>query len=258
MKVEYRAIDLALASGKKAYFASDFHFGIPDAESSLLREKRVVAWLDGIATDAAAVFLQGDLFDAWIEYRSVVPRGFVRFLGKLAELSDRGIKIVIFTGNHDLWMSGYLEQEIGAVVHHDIQAYTIGKQRFLLGHGDGVSVREQPYRLMKGLFRNPLSQWIYKGLHPNIGVGIANYFSRRGLKHKAGGEPLKPDAEEYQWEFVEDVLKNRAFDYIILGHRHIAQYRSLQSGAVFVNLGDWFKQDTHAVFDGEVLRLINY
>ena len=258
MKVEYRAIELALAPGKKVYFASDFHFGIPDAESSLLREKRVVAWLDGIASDAAAIFLQGDLFDAWIEYRSVVPRGFVRFLGKLAELSDRGIKIVVFTGNHDLWMSGYLEQEIGAVVHHDMQAYTIGNRRFLLGHGDGVSAREQPYRFMKGVFRNPLSQWIYKGLHPNLGVGIANYFSRRGLKHKEGGEPLKSDAEEYQWEFVQGVQKNHSFDYIILGHRHIAQYRKLELGAVFVNLGDWFKQDTHAVFDGMELRLVNY
>lgn len=258
MKGEYRDIVLTLTPGKRVYFASDFHFGIPDAAGSLLREKRVVAWLDSIKVDAGAVFLQGDLFDAWIEYRSVVPRGFVRFLGKLAELSDQGIKIVVFTGNHDLWMSGYLEQEIGAVVHHELQAYRISEKRFLLGHGDGVSRREQPYLLMKGLFRNPWCQRIYKGLHPNWGLGIANYFSRRGLKHKMGGEPLKSDAEEYQWTFVQEVLKTHQFDYIILGHRHIAQYREVAKGVVFVNLGDWFVQDTHAVYDGHTLRLINY
>jgi UDP-2,3-diacylglucosamine hydrolase len=258
MKGSFRDIQWTLPAGKKVYFASDFHFGIPDESTSLAREKRVVAWLEGISADAYAVFLQGDLFDAWIEYKRVVPRGFVRFLGKLAELSDRGIRVVVFTGNHDLWMTDYLQTEIGAIVHHDLQAYAINKKRFLLGHGDGVGDKETRYKAMKALFRNPLSQRIYRGLHPFWGLGIASFFSRRGLKHREAGEALKPDAEEYQWQFAEKVLAEEHFDFILFGHRHIAQCRNMREGAVFINLGDWFKHDTHAVFDGDTVRLLNY
>lgn len=258
MKGAFSEIIWSLPPGKKAYFASDFHFGIPNASGSLAREKRVVAWLERISVDAEAIFLQGDLFDAWIEYRQVVPRGFVRFLGKLAELSDRGIRIVVFTGNHDLWMTDYLQTEIGATVHHDIQCYVINNKRFLLGHGDGVSHKEGRYKAMKALFRNSLSQRIYRALHPSLGLGIAQFFSRRGLKHREAGEALKPEGEEYQWQFAERVLQEEFFDYILFGHRHIAQQRKMPQGAVFINLGDWFKQDTHAVFDGEETRLLNY
>lgn len=258
MKGSFKDIDWTLPEGKKVYFASDFHFGIPNAAGSLAREKRVVAWLDRISTDAYAVFLQGDLFDAWIEYEKVVPRGFVRFLGKLAEMSDRGIRIVIFTGNHDLWMTDYLQKEIGAEVHHNLQAYVMNGKRFLLGHGDGVSEKEGRYKAMKAVFKNPLGQRIYRFLHPSLGLGLAQFFSSRGLKHREAGEALKPDADEFQWQFAEQVLAKEHFDFILFGHRHIAQYRNIGQGVIFINLGDWFKRDIHAVFDGDMIRLINY
>ncbi|MEC9134939.1 MAG: UDP-2,3-diacylglucosamine diphosphatase, partial [Bacteroidota bacterium] len=163
---------MELPKNKKIYFASDNHLGLPDSEASLVREKHFVSWLEEVRKDAAAIYLLGDLFDFWIEYKTVVPKGFVRVLGKLAELSDSGIPITFFTGNHDLWMRDYFQKELNINVHRQPITLTIGTTRFLIGHGDGLGPGDKGYKLMKKLFTNPFSQWLFRWLHPDLGVRL--------------------------------------------------------------------------------------
>src|SRR5690606_30770414 len=169
-----------LPEGKKVYFASDFHLGIPDKASSLAREKRICRWLDDIKHDAACIYLVGDLFDAWFEYKHVVPKGYLRFLGKLAELSDAGVPIEVFTGNHDLWMNGYFEQELGIPVHKAPIIRTYNEKTFFIGHGDGLGPGDRGYKVLKYIMSHPLAQWLYKGIHPNWGIGLAGWLSGLG------------------------------------------------------------------------------
>lgn len=251
--------EMKLQVGKKIFFASDFHLGIPDYERSLEREKRICSWLDAIQSEAQAIFLMGDLFDAWIEYKRVVPAGFVRFLGKLAALSDAGIALHIFTGNHDLWMKGYFEKELRATVYYQTQEVSINGKRFLLAHGDGLHASEGGYLWMKKLFHHPVSQWIYRKLHPDWGVGLADYFSRRGEKHRLAEEPvMKDESKEYQLLFARETLAQRPIDYFVFGHRHIPLLKSLNPDSIFVNLGDWLRFDTYGEFDGARMRLLQY
>ena len=250
-----QVLSLELAPGKKAYFASDFHFGIPDAAATRLREQRVCRWLDMIRKDAQYIFLLGDLFDSWMEYKRVVPRGTVRFLGKLAELRDQGIDIQVFTGNHDLWMHGYFEEELGIPVHKSLLDLTLAGKKFCLGHGDGVWKGEKKYLLMKAVLHHPVSQFLYRQLHPDLGLRLADFFSRLGPKHKAGETPLRPLEEEYQIRFARETLQHIHYDYFIFGHRHIPLSVDLQEGVHFLNLGDWISHDTYAVFDGIGVKL---
>lgn len=248
---------IELQPGKKIFFASDFHFGIPNHEVSVQREKRVCRWLEQIRNEAQQIYLMGDLFDAWIEYKRVVPSGFTRFLGKLSELTDAGIEIIVFTGNHDLWMKDYLERECGCKVYKTEQILKISEKIFFLGHGDGLSKKEGTYRFMKAVFHHPLSQWIYRIFHPNIGLGVAQYFSRLGETGRYESmATLKSDEEEYQILFVKEFLaRNPQVDYFIFGHRHIPMEKKMSEMSWLVNLGDWLKHDTFAVFDGKQLSL---
>ena len=230
---------IVLQEGKKIYFASDFHFGIPDYEATRQREVRVCQWLDSIKHDAQQIYLLGDLFDSWMEYKRVVPKGAVRFLGKLAELSDMGIDLIIFTGNHDLWMHGYFEQELNARVYKSAQTFTIGGKIFHLGHGDGVAKEDKKYRLLKGLLHHPLSQFIYRQLHPDIGLRLADYFSRLGPKHKYEDLEMKSHDKEYQLLYANELLQRNTYDYFIFGHRHIPCVLKLNAEATFINIGDW-------------------
>jgi len=175
---------IVLEQGKKIYFASDFHFGIPDYKSTRAREVLVCAWLDSIQSDAQQIYLLGDLFDSWMEYKKVVPKGSIRFLGKLAELTDAGIEVIVFTGNHDLWMHGYFEQELNIRVYKTVRDLTIAGKRFHLGHGDGVSPDEKVYKMMKAILHSKVSQFIYRQVHPDLGLRLADFFSRLGPKHK--------------------------------------------------------------------------
>ena len=165
---------MELPKNKKIYFASDNHLGLPHSEASRVREKHFVSWLEEVRKDAAAIYLLGDLFDFWIEYKTVVPKGFVRVLGKLAELSDSGIPITFFTGNHDLWMRDYFQKELNITVHRQPITLTIGTTRFLIGHGDGLGPGDKGYKLMKKLFTNPFSQWLFRWLHPDLGSPIGS------------------------------------------------------------------------------------
>ena len=246
---------MQVPEGKKIYFASDFHLGIPDRATSVAREKRICNWLDIIKKDAAALYLVGDLFDTWFEYKHVVPKGHTRFLGKLAELSDAGLHIEAFTGNHDLWMRGYFETELNIPVHHKPITREYNNKKFFIAHGDGLGPGDHGYKFLKKVLRSPLSQWIYRRLHPDTGVGLAGWFSRLGPKHIAEEDSFKGPEKEFLVQFCLETLKQEHFDYFLFGHRHITLEYPLPENSLYVNLGDWLRYDSYAVFDGEDLRL---
>lgn len=250
---------MLLPEGKKIYFASDFHLGIPDRATSQARERRLCSWLDSISADAHHIYLVGDLFDAWFEYKNVIPKGYTRFLGKLAELTDNGIHIEAFTGNHDLWMRGYFQDELNIEVHHNPIQRTFNDKRFFIGHGDGLGPGDHGYKLLKKVLRNPFSQWLYRRMHPDTGVGIAEWFSRRGSKHFSDDEE-KFMGPEREWlvQFCLQTLETEYYDYFIFGHRHITLEYPLPQNSLYVNLGDWLRYDSYAAFDGKDLKLNFY
>ncbi len=247
---------ITVPPGKKVYFASDNHLGAPTMEQSRPREKKFVAWLDEVKTDAAVIFLLGDLFDFWMEYKTVVPKGFTRTLGKLAEISDAGIPIYYFVGNHDLWMNGYFEEELQIPVFHKPQQYNINGISFFVGHGDGLGPHDKGYKRMKKVFTHPVSQWFYRWLHPDWGVRLAQYFS---VKNKliSGDGDIKFLGEDKEWlvQYAKRKLEQRHYDYFVFGHRHLPLEIDLDGKSKYVNLGDWISYYTYGVFDGESLSL---
>lgn len=249
-------IELKLKEGKRAYFASDQHFGAPDDFESRIREKRFVRWLDEIKSDCQYLFLLGDLFDFWFEYRQVVPRGFVRVLGKLAELSDSGIQIYFWTGNHDLWMRDYLEKEINARVFRDKKTFVINKTRFFIAHGDGLGPGDKGYKRMKKVFTNKIAQFLFYLLHPDFAVWLGITTSRKN-KLISGAEDVKFLGEDEEWLAIysRKKLEMEHFDYFLFGHRHLPMQIELGENSKYVNLGDWVGHFTYAVFDGENLKL---
>ncbi len=249
---------MELPKGKKVYFASDFHLGIPDRATSIEREKRLCSWLDEIEADAHILYLVGDIFDTWFEYRHVVPKGFTRFLGKLAALSDKGLQIEVFTGNHDLWMQGYFEEEMKVPVHYGPIVREFNGKRFFIGHGDGLGPGDHGYKILKKVMSNNFSQWLYRRLHPDTGVGMAGWLSRLGPKHADTPEVKFLGEEEWLVQFAREELKNEPIDYFIFGHRHIAIEYPLTDKSMYVNLGDWIRYDSYAVFNGEQLNLKFY
>lgn len=244
-----------LPTGKKLYFASDFHLGIPDKNTSLLREKLICQWLDTIRPDAEKIYLVGDLFDVWFEYKNVVPKGYTRFLGKLAELTDAGIQIEAFTGNHDLWMRGYFEEELHIPVHHNPIEFEANGKRFFVAHGDGLGPGDQGYKLLKALMSSRFSQWLYRRLHPDTGVGVASYFSRKGPKHTNNEKSFLGEDKEWLVIYSKEKLKEKHYDYFIYGHRHLAVTFPLGHNSAYINLGDWIQYNSYAVFDGQELQL---
>ena len=247
---------MELPKNKKIYFASDNHLGLPNSEVSLVREKHFISWLEEVRKDAAAIYLLGDLFDFWFEYKTVVPKGFVRVLGKLAELSDSGIPITFFTGNHDLWMRDYFQKELNITVYRQPITLTIGTTRFLIGHGDGLGPGDKGYKLMKKLFTNPFSQWLFRWLHPDLGVRLGQYLSQKN-KFISGEEDVKFLGEDKEWlvTYSQKKLKEEHFDYFVFGHRHLPLEIELNQNSKYINLGDWITHNTYAVFDGTTLKL---
>lgn len=248
--------DLNLPKGKKIYFASDNHLGAPTLKASLPREKKFVAWLEEIKTDAAAIFLLGDLFDFWFEYKTVVPKGFTRTLGKLAEISDAGIPIYYFVGNHDLWMNGYFEEELNIPVFHKPQQYNINGTSFFIGHGDGLGPHDKGYKRMKKVFVNPVAKWFFKWLHPDLGVRLAQNLSvnNKIISGEADASFLGED-KEWLILYAKRKLEEQHYDHFIFGHRHLPMEIQLNDKSTYTNLGDWISYFTYAVFDGEKLSL---
>ena len=243
---------MQLPSNKKIYFASDQHFGAPTAELSFPREQKFVAWLDEIKGDAEALFLLGDLFDFWFEYKTVVPKGFVRVLGKLAEIRDSGIPIYFFVGNHDLWMSDYFEKELNIPVYRDNKEFAFNNKTFLIGHGDGKGPGDKGYKRMKRVFTNSLSKTFFRWLHPDIGVKLGQYLS---VKNKliSGDEDVKFLGEENEWLvlYSKRKLETKHYNYLVFGHRHLPMKITVGENSEYVNLGDWIGYFTYGVFDGE-------
>jgi len=247
-----------LTNGKKLYFVSDAHLGLPNEKESLVREKKLVAWLNEIEPTAEAIYLMGDIFDFWFEYKKVVPKGFTRLLGKLAHLTDNGIPIYFFVGNHDLWEYGYFEQEIGLKVFHSPQTLEIEGKRFYLAHGDGLGPFDKGYVWLKKLFTNSVAQWLFRWLHPDIGVGLAHYWSHKS-RYAEGEDHLDYLGEEKESliSHSKELLKTSHYDFFIYGHRHVALEKMLSDKTKLIYLGDWLNNFSYAEFDGEQVTL-NY
>lgn len=244
---------------KNIYFLSDFHLGAPSHAKSLERERLIVQFLDEIKDRAAEIFIVGDMFDFWYEYKYVVPRGYLRLLGKLATLSDAGIRLHFFVGNHDMWMNNYFQEELGMNVYFEPQAFEWSGRQFLIGHGDGLGPGDQGYKRLKKLFRNPFCQWLFGILPPRAGIGLANYMSRRSRAKTGSAEEIFLGADrEWLIRYCLEQLEEKHYDYFIFGHRHLPIDYRLTDNSRYINLGDWISFFTYAVFDGRDVSLQSY
>lgn len=248
-----------MADNKKIYFLSDFHLGAPDAVSSLVREKKIIAFLDEIKNQASRIFILGDLFDFWFEYKNVVPKGYVRILGKLAEITDSGVPIDFFVGNHDMWMKDYFQKELNIKVHFEPVPFQLHEKKFLIGHGDGLGPGDHGYKFIKKLFRNPIAQTAFGILPPVIGIGLANYFSRKS-RAKTGNSDEVFESADKEWlvSYCKDVLKKEHYDYFVFGHRHLPLDIQLNENSQYINLGDWIKYFSYAELEEGQLQLKYY
>ncbi len=241
------------------YFASDFHLGVPDFKASLIREKIICNWLNEIEKDATEIYLLGDCFDFWFEYKDVVPKGYTRFLGKLSQMSDKGIKIYFFKGNHDMWTFGYLEQEIGLKVISNELIIERNHKKFYLHHGDGIGPGDHGYKIIKKIFRSRLSIAFFGFLHPFLGAGLAKYLSRRSRLGKGNSDKIYlGDDKEFITQFCNQTIENEHFDYFICGHRHLPLEIQLKNNSKYINLGEWVNDFTYAKWDGTNLELLKY
>jgi UDP-2,3-diacylglucosamine hydrolase len=252
-------LNIELTNGKNAYFASDFHLGLSASskEKETLREKKIVQWLDYIEQNSQALFLVGDIFDFWFEYKHAIPKGFSRFLGKIASMSDRGIDIYFFTGNHDLWMFEYLQTELGITIFTNPIELNINNIKMYVGHGDGLGPGDNSYKILKKIFTNPIAHWIFKWLHPDIGVGFAKRWSRHSRISKGGPELYKGE-KEYLLQYCKSKEAEKHHDYYVFGHRHLPLELDINATSKYFNLGEWLNSYSYGVFDGNSFQLKTY
>ncbi len=252
-------ITINTSENKKVYFASDQHLGAPTAELSFPREQRFVRWLNEVKNDAEAIFILGDLFDFWFEYKTVVPKGFVRVLGKLAEIRDSGISVYFFVGNHDLWMRDYFEKELNIPVFHEPKEFNIDGKLFLIGHGDGLGPHDKGYKRMKKVFVSSISKWLFRWLHPDLGVKLGQYMS---VKNKliSGDEDAKFLGKDNEWLalYCKRKLETKHYDEFVFGHRHLPMQIDLKQNSRYTNLGDWINYFTYGVFENNKMKLLEY
>ena len=246
-----------LTSNKKIYFASDLHLTMTPDEASRRREHDFVRWLDTIKKDAAAIFLLGDLFDFWFEYRHAVPRGFVRLMGKLAEISDNGIPIHFFTGNHDQWMRDYLSKEMNIHIHHQPAEFVLNGKLFLIGHGHGndISPEGRMDKLLCLAFKNRLLRVLFASLHPRWGIAFGKNWSKNRRKRRGNIRPFYRIETEVIYLYVKKMLAKKHYDFFVFGHRHLAMDVRLNENSHYINTGEWIENQTFAVFDGNVVTL---
>jgi UDP-2,3-diacylglucosamine hydrolase len=242
--------DITLLPGKKAYFASDMHLGLYPLAKSAEREKLIVRWLNDIKPDAGVLFLLGDVFDFWHEYKKVIPRGFTRFLGKLAELADSGIEIHLFTGNHDIWIFDYLPAEIGLKVHYTHEEFFINGKSFFVGHGDDLNPHDLGYRFLKAIFTCKPLQWLFARLHPNTAMAFGQAWSKKSRYSKGIAEKFMGEDKEVQIQFAKKYIITKPINYFIFGHRHIALNFKLNQNSSVINLGEWIQANSYAEFNG--------
>ena len=249
-----------MSEQKNIYFLSDFHLGVPNYESSLEREKNVVRFLDSIKNSASEIYLVGDIFDFWFEYKTVAPRGFVRLLGKLAELSDSGIKLHLFTGNHDMWIFDYLPSEVGATLYHSPIERAFSGKTFLIGHGDGLGPGDKGYKFIKKVFASKICQWLFARIHPNAGIAMANFWSGKSrMANQIKDAIYLGDDKEFITIYCNETLKRKNYDYFIFGHRHLPLNILLSNQkSRYINLGEWVVNPHYAVWNGEEMKLIKW
>ncbi|MFM9986883.1 MAG: UDP-2,3-diacylglucosamine diphosphatase [Flavobacteriales bacterium] len=250
---------MILDQNKKIYFASDFHLGVPTYEISLEREKKIVRWLEMIRHDAAEIFLVGDIFDFWFEYKRAVPKGYTRLLGKISEITDSGIPVHVFTGNHDMWIFDYLPKECGVEVYRAPVKREWNHKTFLIGHGDGLGPGDHGYKFIKKVFANKVCQWLFARLHPNFGIWLANSMS--GYSRSTTGDKDRIFlGEENEWLIIycKEELQKEHTDYFIFGHRHLAMEIPLNENSKYINLGQWLSDNRYGVFDGKTVQLLAF
>lgn len=247
----------SLKGKKNIYFAADQHFGLPNAKESRFREKKFIQWLDQIKDDCDVLFLLGDLFNFWFEYNTVVPKGYVRVLGKLAALKDSGMEIHFFVGNHDLWMKDYFKDELSIPVYHEPQEFIFGNKLFLIGHGDGLGPGDYGYKLLKKIFTNSICKFLYKWIHPDIGMWFASFLS---VKNKliSGDKDVRYEGKEKEilYQYCKKISSKKHYDYFVFGHRHLPLEIQINEKSKYFNTGDWISQFTYLKFEvtrGELL-----
>ncbi len=224
-------------------------------DQSKVREQHIITWLDFIKRDAAELYLVGDIFDFWFEYSTVVPKGYIRFLGKLAELADLGIKITLFKGNHDMWMFGYLKEELNAEIISNEKVINLNGKSIYIHHGDGLGPGDAKYKFLKKVFRSPLCQWLFARLHPNLGIGIAQRWSKHSRISNNAEERFLGEENEWLVVYAKEILEQQHYDYFIFGHRHLPYDIQLKNSSRIINLGEWINYHTYAVWDGQEIKL---
>ena len=243
------------AKQEKIYFASDFHLGIDASLTSRDRERQIVRWLDQIQVDAKAIYLVGDIFDFWFEYKRAVPKGYVRLFGKLAELRDLGIQIYFFTGNHDMWMFRYFEDELDIPIYRKPIQVTMSGKQFLIGHGDGLGPKDYGYKILKKVLANPFCQWCYESLHPNFGLWLMQFSSGSSRNISPAKHQFLGEENEWLVAYCHRKLETLDIDFFIFGHRHLPIDYLLKNGkSRYINLGEWMNFNSYAVFDGNNLE----
>lgn len=246
---------------KNIYFLSDAHLGSLAIEHSRTQERRLVNFLDQIKDKAAAIYLLGDMFDFWYEFKTVVPKGYTRFLGKLSELTDMGVEIHFFTGNHDIWCDDYLEKECGLIIHKKPLTTELYGKEFYLAHGDGLGDPDKKFQFLRSLFHNKILQALYSCIHPRWSIAFGlNWAKHSRLKRENGKEPdYMGEDKEYLVLYTKEYLKSHPdINYFIYGHRHIELDLQLSKTSRVLILGDWISLFTYAVFDGEHLFMEQY
>ena len=252
---------IQLPPNKKIFFASDFHLGVPTPEESLKREKLIVKWLDSIKHEAHSIYLMGDIFDFWFEYRHAIPKGFIRLQGKLAELTDKGIPVIFFTGNHDMWMFDYFTKELNIPIYRgplELKISSAGNrdQKILIGHGDGLGPGDTSYKILKWFFNSSVCQWLFARIHPNLGIGIAKIWSRRSrISNIKREEKFKGEEGEFLLTYCKELEKTNHHDFYIFGHRHLPLDLKVSENSRYINLGEWVHFNTYALYDGTEISL---
>lgn len=253
---EFPKDPIQIPSGKKVYFASDFHLGAPDYASSRTREAKIIHWLETIQEQAGMLFLLGDQFDFWFEYKHTIPKGYVRFLGKLAQLRDQGLPIYFFTGNHDMWMFDYFTNELGIPISYDPISVMINHKKFYIGHGDGLGPADKTFKVIKKFFRSQTCQWLFSKIHPDIGISLARSWSGSSRKkNMKKDESFKGKEKEWIYLHCLEVEKKQHHDYYVFGHRHLPLDIPLHAHSRYINIGEWVTLGTFGEFDGGQLTI---
>ena len=245
-------LKIELKGNKRVYFASDFHLGLSSLsrQEEIDRENKIIKWLSAIEHHSQAIFLVGDIFDFWFEYKHAIPKGFVRFLGKIAHLTDHGIPVYFFTGNHDMWMFRYFKEEIGVEIFDKPIELIVNDTNMLIGHGDGLGPGDTMYKIQKKVFTNKMMQWLFRWLHPDLGIGLAKKWSNSSRLRKAGHDEEFMGEKEFLVQYCKQKESENHHDYYIFGHRHLPLEININGKSKYINLGEWVNNFTYGEFDG--------